>query len=62
MNCFVRKAISKSTGKPYFCLVVKYNEGQKEKFFFGKAYDFLQLLGLSPQEFEVLDCGDYAIC
>lgn len=61
MNCFVRKAVSKSTGKPYFCLVVKYNEGQKEKFFFGKAYDFLQLLCLSPQEFEVLDFGDYAI-
>ena len=61
MNCFVRKAVSKSTGKTYFCLVVKYNEGQKEKFFFSNAYDFLQLLGLSPQEFEVLDFGDYAI-
>lgn len=61
MNCFVRKAISKSTGKPYFCLVVKYNGGQKEKFFFGKAYDFLQLLNKSPQEFQTLECGDYAI-
>ena len=55
MNCFVRKAVSKSTGKPYFCLVVKYNEGQKEKFFFGKAYDFflkanaqLQSMGIYP--------------
>lgn len=61
MNCFVRKAVSKSTGKPYFCLVVKYNEGKNEKFFFGKTYDFLQLLSLNPLEFYSLADGDYAI-
>lgn len=61
MSCFVRIGNSAKTGKKFYALVVKYAGGEREKYFFGNAVDFLSLLNISPVEFYVLPCGDYAI-
>lgn len=58
-NAFVRKFTTK-TGSPCTALVVKYGNG-REKLFFGKAYDFMLLLDMKPQEFYDLPNGDYPI-
>lgn len=58
---FVRKAMSKKTGKQFVAIVVKYEEGQKEKLCFMRNYDYCELLNLSPAEFASLECGDYPI-
>ncbi len=58
---FVRKAMSKKTGKEFVAVVVKYEEGKKEKLCFMRPYDYCQLLNLSPTDFDCLELGDYPI-
>lgn len=58
---FVRKAMSKKTGNEFLAIVVKYEEGKKEKLCFMRNYDFCELLNLTPAELDSLECGDYPI-
>lgn len=58
---YVRKALSKKTGKQFVAIVVKYEEGKKEKLCFMRPYDYCELLDLSPADFTFLECGDYSI-
>lgn len=58
---FVRKAMSKKTGKEFVAIVVKYEDGKKEKLCFMSNYDYCDLLNLTPADFHSLGCGDYPI-
>lgn len=58
---FVRKAVSKKSGKQFVAIVVKYEDGQREKLCFMRPYDYCELLNLTPAEFASLPCGDYPI-
>lgn len=58
---FIRKAMSKKTGKEFVAIVVKYDEGKNEKLCFMSSYDYCDLLNLNPADFRSLGCGDYSI-
>lgn len=61
MKTYVRVAESTKTKKKYAALVIPYAGDTREKLAFLRPVDFMELLGLAPQEFYDLPCGNYEI-
>ena len=58
---FVRVAMSEKTKRKFWCVVIKYDNGNREKFVFLKNEDYCLLLDITPRTLQELALGDYSI-